>query len=66
MNKELILSVMVHSFKKANIDLAVESGIEKLTAESQVELMDEVVKKCMEKVLEDLVENFPDIQNSVG
>jgi hypothetical protein len=59
MNKELILSVMVHSFKKANIDLAVESGIEKLTAESQVELMDEVVKKCMEKVLEDLVENFP-------
>lgn len=59
MNKELILSVMVHSFKKANIDLAVESGIEKLTAESQVELMDEVVKKCMEKVLEDLLENFP-------
>ena len=44
MNKELILSVMVQSFKKANIDLAVESGIEKLTAESQVELMDEVVK----------------------
>ena len=59
MNKELILSVMVHSFKKANIDLAVESGIEKLTAESQVELMDEVVKRCMEKVLEDLLENFP-------
>ena len=59
MNKELVLSVMVHSFKKANIDLAVESGIEKLTAESQVELMDEVVKKCMEKVLEDLLENFP-------
>ena len=50
---------MVHSFKKANIDLAVESGIEKLTAESQVELMDEVVKRCMEKVLEDLLENFP-------
>ena len=59
MNKELVLSVMVHSFKKANIDLAVESGIEKLTAESQVELMDEVVKRCMEKVLEDLLENFP-------
>lgn len=59
MNKELILSVMVHSFKKANIDLAVESGIEKVTAESQVELMDEVVKKCMGKVLEDLLENFP-------
>lgn len=59
MNKELILSVMVHSFKKANVDLAVENGIEKISAESQIELMDESVKKCMEKVLEDLLENFP-------
>ena len=66
MNKDLILSIMVHSFKKANIDLAVESGVEKISAESQIEVMDEVIKKCMEKVLDNLVENFPDIQNSVG
>jgi hypothetical protein len=66
MNKDLVLNIMVHSFKKANVDLAIESGVEKTSAESQIELMDEVVKKCMEKVLEDLVENFPDIQNSVG
>lgn len=59
MNKELILSAMSHSFKKANVDLAVESGVEKITAESQVELMDEVIKKCMGKVLEDLLDNFP-------
>ena len=57
---------MAHSFKKANVDLAIESGVEKASAESQIQLMDEVVKKCMEKVLEDLVENFPDIQNTVG
>mgnify|MGYP006921469334 CR=1 FL=1 len=57
---------MVHSFKKANIDLAVDSGIESSSAQTQVEAMDEVVKKCMVKVLDDLLENFPDIQNSVG
>jgi hypothetical protein len=66
MNKDLVLNIMAHSFKKANVDLAIESGVEKASAESQIQLMDEVVKKCMEKVLEDLVENFPDIQNSVG
>lgn len=66
MNKDLVLSIMVHSFKKANIDLAVDSGIESSSAQTQVEAMDEVVKKCMVKVLDDLLENFPDIQNSVG
>jgi hypothetical protein len=66
MNKDLVLNRMVDSFKKANVELAIVSGVEKASAESQIEVMDESIKKCMEKVLEDLVENFPDIQNSVG
>ena len=66
MNKDLVLNRMVDSFKKANVELAIASGVEKASAESQIEVMDESIKKCMEKVLKDLVENFPDIQNSVG
>lgn len=66
MNKDLILSIMAHSFKKANIDLAVESGVDPSSAQSQVEAMDTIIKKCMDKVLDDLLENFPNIQNSVG
>lgn len=66
MNKDLVVSIMAHSFKKANIELAVNSGVESSSAHTQIEAMDEIIKKCMENVLEDLIENFPNIQNSVG
>ncbi len=60
MNKDLILEVMVHSFKKANINLAISSGVEKDSAEKQIESMDSVIKTCMGNVLEDLEKTFPD------
>ena len=59
MNKELVLSMMVHSFKKANIEIAVNNGVEKDAAELQIESMNNIIEECMKQVLEDLLENFP-------
>lgn len=59
MNKELVLSMMVHSFKTANIEIAVKNGVENNTAESQIESMNDIIEECMKKVLQDLLENFP-------
>lgn len=59
MNKELILSMMIHSFKTANIEIAVKNGVENNTAELQIESMNDIIEECMKKVLQNLLENFP-------
>lgn len=58
MNKDLIITVMTESFKKSNIDMAIESGMQESDARAQVEAMDSVIKKAMSFVLETLLNNF--------
>lgn len=58
MNKYLILSSMVDSFKKANVSLAIEQGMGEKESKDYVESMSESIEKCMDKVLENLLENF--------
>ncbi len=60
MNKELILQIMTNSFKKANVSLAVQNGVKEEEASKYVEEMSNVIHKCMDSVLEDLLEQFPD------
>ena len=60
MNKHLILSSMVDSFKKANVSLAIEQGMQEKESKDYIESMSESIEKCMDKVLENLLESFPD------
>jgi len=59
MNKELILHTMTNSFKQANINLAVEKGMQEKEASEYINNMSESIAKCMANVLEDLLDNFP-------
>lgn len=61
MNKELALKLMIESFNSANLNLAINSGIEEAQAQEQITAMQEVIKSCMEKVLDTLVDNFSEI-----
>lgn len=59
MNKEFLLQIMVNSFKKENIKLAVENGLSQSESEKYVEGMSDIILKCMVPVLDDLLENIP-------
>ena len=61
MNKEIILASMVASFKEANVGLAIQNGMIEKEARESIELMSSSIEKCMEKVLDNLIENFSDI-----
>lgn len=61
MDKELVLHVMTNSFKQANLRLAVEKGMKDSDASVYIESMSESIANCMGSVLDDLIENFPDI-----
>ncbi len=59
MNKDLLIHLMTDSFKQANIKLSVESGINEDQAKHMVDSMHESIFKCMNSVLDNLIENFP-------
>lgn len=61
MNKEIILASMVASFKEANVGLAIQNGMIEKEARESIEFMSSSIEKCMEKVLDNLIENFSDI-----
>lgn len=52
---------MVASFKEANVGLAIQNGMIEKEARESIELMSSSIEKCMEKVLDNLIENFSDI-----
>lgn len=58
MNKDLVSTVMTESFKRSNIDMAVQAGLPISDATAQVEAMDSVIKKAMDFVLDTLLNNF--------
>lgn len=61
MNRDLILSLMTDSFKRANVSMAVEQGMNKEQVESGMQQMHSSIEKCMGSVLDSLLENFPDL-----
>ena len=61
MNKDLLLASMVASFKEANVGLAIQNGMIEKEARESIELMSSSIEKCMEKVLDNLIENFSGI-----
>ncbi len=60
MNKELIINAMAASFKEANIKLAVKNGMPEDKARQAIEPMSDSILKCMDSVLETLLESFPE------
>jgi len=61
MNKEIVLASMVASFMEANVGLAIENGMTESDARQSIDLMSVSIEKCMEKVLDNLTENFSEI-----
>jgi len=61
MDKELALKSMTESFMSANINLAINSGMEPEQAQDQIFAMKEIINSCMEKVLDTLIKDFPEI-----
>lgn len=52
---------MVASFMEANVGLAIENGMTESDARQSIDLMSVSIEKCMEKVLDNLTENFSEI-----
>lgn len=61
MNKDLLLNSMIATFKESNVSLAIQSGMAEKDAREIIESMSDSIEKCMESVINKLIESFPDI-----
>jgi len=61
MNKELLVSIMTESFIKANIELAISSGMSEEEASKIINPMEDSISKCMNSVADTLHSKFPEL-----